>query len=52
VKRRNVKIDHTEIGWEGVDWSHLDFVVNQRLFFFEYGNEISSFVKGGEFWIR
>jgi hypothetical protein len=49
TKRRwedNIRMDLRKIGWEFVDWIHLD---QDRAGSFEHGNKTSGSIKGGEF---
>jgi hypothetical protein len=44
----NVRMELSEMGWEGVDWIHLA----QDRDYCEHGNEPSGCVKGGNFLTR
>jgi hypothetical protein len=45
----NIKIDVSEIGWEGVDWKDLAWDSDQWVGSLEHGNELSGSIKGMEF---
>jgi hypothetical protein len=47
MKRYPIKIDLTDIGWEGVNWIHLA-QDKTRVGSYEHGDEPSAYIKDGE----
>jgi len=45
----NIRMDHTEIRWEDVDWIHLAQDIVQWRHYCEHGNEPWGSMKNGNF---